>query len=192
MTEPPSIAEETADSGDFLPDLCRPQAVLAVAVGGQLLAVLLALAQPFEPARFWPRLGAWSLAVQWVALLGITGLCAARPWLCRLLPDLDITIGKLSAASGQGKHTTTATTLYHLPQGGSLIDSPGVRDFHPGEVAAQELQQGFREFRPLLGECRFNDCRHLSEPGCAVLAAVAAGRISERRMASYQRLLQPS
>ena len=109
----------------------------------------------------------------------------------RLLPDLDITIGKLSAASGQGKHTTT-TTLYHLPQGGSLIDSPGVRDFHPGEVAAQELQQGFREFRPLLGECRFNDCRHLSEPGCAVLAAVAAGRISERRMTSYQRLLQPS
>jgi ribosome biogenesis GTPase len=110
----------------------------------------------------------------------------------RLLPDLDITIGKLSDASGQGKHTTTATTLYHLPQGGSLIDSPGVRDFHPGEFAAQELQNGFREFRPLLGECRFNDCRHLNEPGCAVLAAVAAGRISERRMVSYQRLLQSS
>jgi ribosome biogenesis GTPase len=110
----------------------------------------------------------------------------------RLLPDLDIAIGKLSAASGLGKHTTTATTLYHLPHGGNLIDSPGVRDFHPGAVAAQDLQYGFREFRPLLGACRFNDCRHLTEPGCAILAAVDSGRISARRMASYQRLLQAS
>lgn len=110
----------------------------------------------------------------------------------RLLPDLDIAIGKLSAASGLGKHTTTATTLYHLPHGGSLIDSPGVRDFHLGAVAASDLQEGFREFRPLRGKCRFNDCRHMSEPGCAILAAVTAGNISERRMSSYRRLLQPS
>jgi ribosome biogenesis GTPase len=107
----------------------------------------------------------------------------------RLLPDRDIAVGKLSAASGLGKHTTTSTTLYHLPQGGHLIDSPGVRDFHLGKVAASELGNGFREFRPYLGQCRFNDCRHLSEPGCAIHAAIAEGAILERRMQSYRQLM---
>ena len=107
----------------------------------------------------------------------------------RLLPDHDITVGKLSEASGLGKHTTTATTLYHLPHGGMLIDSPGVRDFRLGVVPAAELAQGFREFRPCLGHCKFNDCRHLTEPGCAINAALADGQISERRMESYRKLL---
>lgn len=107
----------------------------------------------------------------------------------RLLPDRDITVGRLSTASGLGRHTTTATTLYHLPCGGHLIDSPGVRDFRLGEVSAAELGGGFREFGPYLGQCRFNDCRHVSEPGCAVLEALAAGKISARRMESYRRLL---
>ncbi|MGB5425644.1 MAG: ribosome small subunit-dependent GTPase A, partial [Gammaproteobacteria bacterium] len=78
----------------------------------------------------------------------------------RLLPHRDIDIGKLSVASGLGKHTTTSTTLYHLPQGGRLIDSPGVRDFHLARVPDEELGYGFREFRPYLGQCRFNNCRH--------------------------------
>jgi ribosome biogenesis GTPase len=108
----------------------------------------------------------------------------------RLLPDHDITVGKLSAASGLGKHTTTATTLYHLPHGGMLIDSPGVRDFRLGDVPATELAQGFREFQPWLGHCKFNDCRHLSEPGCAINAALTDGHISARRMESYRKLLQ--
>ena len=108
----------------------------------------------------------------------------------RLLPDHDITVGKLSVASGLGKHTTTATTLYHLPNGGRLIDSPGVRDFRLGAVPPAELARGFREFQPCLGHCKFNDCRHLSEPGCAVIDAVTDGRISARRLESYRRLLQ--
>jgi len=108
----------------------------------------------------------------------------------RLLPHRDIDVGKLSAASGLGKHTTTSTTLYHLPQGGRLIDSPGVRDFHLARVPDEELGHGFREFRPYLGQCRFNNCRHLSEPGCAIRAAVAEGRILERRMASYRKLIE--
>jgi len=107
----------------------------------------------------------------------------------RLLPEQDIVTGQLSAASGLGKHTTTSTTLYHLPQGGRLIDSPGVRDFHLTRVPREELGHGFREFRPHLGQCRFNNCRHLSEPGCAIIAAVADGHILERRMQSYRLLL---
>jgi ribosome biogenesis GTPase len=106
-----------------------------------------------------------------------------------LLPDRDITVGRLSMASGLGRHTTTATTLYHLPCGGRLIDSPGVRDFRLGDVSAADLGSGFREFTPYLGQCRFNDCQHVTEPGCAVLAALAAGDISARRMDSYRRLL---
>lgn len=106
----------------------------------------------------------------------------------RLLPEQDITVGKLSDASGLGRHTTTSTTLYHLQEGGDLIDSPGVRDFHLGQVEPAMLADGFREFHPHLGHCRFNDCLHLGEPGCAVMEALAAGRISERRMESYRRL----
>jgi len=107
----------------------------------------------------------------------------------RLLPELDIQIGKLSDASGQGRHTTTTTTLYHLPQGGELIDSPGVRDFRLGETAPADLARGFREFRPYLGMCRFQDCRHLSEPDCAVKEAMRKGAVSERRLASYRQLV---
>ena len=109
----------------------------------------------------------------------------------RLLPARDIAVGRLSAASGLGKHTTTSTTLYRLPRGGNLIDSPGVRDFHLGEVDRSGLADGFREFQAYRGQCRFNDCRHLSEPGCAINAAVADGKLLDRRMESYRRLLQP-
>ncbi len=108
----------------------------------------------------------------------------------RLLPDLEITTGRLSAASGLGKHTTTATTLYHLPGGGALIDSPGVRDFRLGAVESLRLGSGFREFHAWLGQCRFNDCLHRGEPGCAIDAAVNEGKISQRRMQSYRRLLE--
>jgi len=108
----------------------------------------------------------------------------------RLLPALDITTGKLSAASGQGKHTTTATTLYHLPGGGSLIDSPGVRDFHLGKVDPARLGTGFREFHPWLGQCRFRNCLHRDEPDCALDNALAEGHISARRMETYRRLLE--
>lgn len=107
----------------------------------------------------------------------------------RLLPELDITTGKLSDASGLGKHTTTATTLYHLPGGGELIDSPGVRDFKLGKTAPLELGNGFREFHGLAATCKFNDCLHLSEPGCAITAAVEQGTISTRRYDSYRQLL---
>jgi len=109
-----------------------------------------------------------------------------------LLPERDILIGKLSDASGKGCHTTTTTTLYHLPHGGDLIDSPGVRDFRLGETAPADLARGFREFRPYLGLCRFQDCRHLSEPGCAIKEAMREGVISERRLASYTQLASGS
>ncbi len=106
-----------------------------------------------------------------------------------LLPDLEIRIGEISATSGLGRHTTTTTTLYHLPGGGDLIDSPGVRDFGLWPVTAMALARGFRDFQPWLGQCRFRNCRHEGEAGCALAAAVADGRLPARRLESYRAIL---
>lgn len=102
-----------------------------------------------------------------------------------LLPDRRIQIGQLSQASGLGRHTTSTTTLYQLPQGGYLIDSPGVRSFRLGHLERKQLERGFREFAPFLGRCRFSDCSHHREPDCALTQAVAAGNISAGRMRNF-------
>jgi ribosome biogenesis GTPase len=106
-----------------------------------------------------------------------------------LLPDLEIRTGNLSQVTGLGRHTTTVAMLYHLPDGGDLIDSPGVRDFTLVRVDVELLEKGFREFIPYLGQCRFHNCRHLSEPGCAVQNAAREGLIVERRLGSYRELV---
>lgn len=105
-----------------------------------------------------------------------------------LLPDLEVQIGRLSLATGLGRHTTSAATSYRLPGGGSLIDSPGVRSFRLGAIERARLQWGFRELRPYLGRCRFSDCRHLQEPGCALREAVALGQIAVERLENFHHL----
>jgi ribosome biogenesis GTPase len=106
-----------------------------------------------------------------------------------LLPDLEVRVGALSQLTGLGRHTTTVTMLYHLPDGGDLIDSPGVRDFSLCPVPAEQLARGFIEFQPYLGHCRFHNCRHLSEPGCAVQAAARDGAITTQRLGNYRELV---
>jgi ribosome biogenesis GTPase len=98
-------------------------------------------------------------------------------------------IGELSR-HGIGRQTTSSARLYRT-KGGFLIDSPGVAEFGLGATPAVELVQGFREMAPLGRECRFTDCRHLQEPGCAVRSAVAEGRIAASRYESYTRILSP-
>ena len=107
-----------------------------------------------------------------------------------LLPDIDIQIGRLSEASGMGRHTTSATTLYRLPEGGRLIDSPGVRSFRLGELSGERLANGFVEFREFLGHCRFSNCSHQQEPGCALQAAVDEGQIHPQRLANYLHMIK--
>ncbi len=107
-----------------------------------------------------------------------------------LLPDEDIKIAALSAHGDEGRHTTRASRLYHLPCGGDLIDTPGVRGFNPFVDDARPLAQGFREIRAHAADCRFNDCRHADEPGCAVVAALGTGAIAPSRYRSYLKLLQ--
>lgn len=105
-----------------------------------------------------------------------------------LLPDREIRIQAVSEFSGHGAHTTTTSTLYHLPSGGDLIDTPGVRSFELGEISLADLDRGFVDIAPYLGRCRFSDCRHQREPGCALRAAAASGEIAPRRLDSYRQL----
>ncbi|OOZ35728.1 small ribosomal subunit biogenesis GTPase RsgA [Solemya velesiana gill symbiont] len=107
-----------------------------------------------------------------------------------LLPDLNIQVGKLSHASGLGKHTTSTTTFYTLSHGGNLIDSPGVRSFRFGDIDRRHLERGFAEFGGYLGHCRFSNCRHDKEPGCALHEAVEAGKIDPQRLKNFQHMLQ--
>jgi ribosome biogenesis GTPase len=105
-----------------------------------------------------------------------------------LLPDRAVQIGRLSKATGLGRHTTSAATCYRLPCGGRLIDSPGVRSFRLAIRDRSQLEKGFREIAPLIGHCRFANCRHDQEPGCALKAAVDAGRLDPRRLASFRHM----
>ncbi len=102
-----------------------------------------------------------------------------------LLPDLDIQIGRLSLATGLGRHTTSTATCYHLRGGGHLIDSPGVRSFRLTLDGQADLEHGFRDIAPLIGHCRFANCHHDQEPGCALKEAVAAGELNPERLANF-------
>lgn len=105
-----------------------------------------------------------------------------------LVPDADIRVGELSEATGLGRHTTSVTVLYHLPGGGDIIDSPGVRQFGLGPVSREHLAQGFVEFQGFIGQCKFKDCTHQHEPDCAIKDAVDQGKISRQRYESFLRL----
>lgn len=107
-----------------------------------------------------------------------------------LLPGVETLEGELSAAQVKGRHTTTAARLFHFPEGGDLIDSPGIREFGLGHLEPAELLAGFVEFRPFLGHCRFRDCRHEGEPGCRLREALERGEIAEERMESFRQILQ--
>ena len=110
----------------------------------------------------------------------------------KITPSADqAAIGEISAFNREGTHTTRASTLYRFADGeGGLIDAPGVRDFPVDDVPPSALEDAFPEIRAASAYCRFNDCRHVNEPGCAVRAAVADGDILERRLAQYQALRQ--
>ncbi len=107
-----------------------------------------------------------------------------------LMPELDVEEGDISENSGLGQHTTTAARLYHIPSGGDLIDSPGVREFGLWHLEADEITKAFVEFKPYLGGCKFRDCKHLDDPGCLLRAAVEQGEISAIRFDNYHRILE--
>lgn len=104
-------------------------------------------------------------------------------------PSLDLRVGDVGDRSGRGRHTTTSARL--IPLGGEtfIADTPGIQHFVPARLEPGWLDHAFREFRAYLGDCRFADCRHRGEPGCAVLSAIEEGGVSARRHESYLTLL---
>ena len=107
-----------------------------------------------------------------------------------LLPDKNLRTGEISERSGLGRHTTTAATLYRIPTGGQLIDSPGVAVFGLADIKGPDLAWGYREFQAHIGHCRFNDCRHIHDKGCAVRESMALGTIAPTRHQRYVKLLE--
>jgi len=105
-----------------------------------------------------------------------------------LIPDLNLQVGPISESNQKGTHTTTTAQLFHFPEGGHLIDSPGIREFGLWHMQLDDILYGFVEFRPYIGHCKFRDCKHLNEPACAIHKAYEDGHISEYRMNSFNAL----
>ena len=105
-----------------------------------------------------------------------------------LLPNESVRTQEVSHVLDSGKHTTTAAHLYHLDENSQLIDSPGLQEFGLHHLSTGELEHAFVEFRPFLGKCRFNNCKHLQEPDCAIIGAVNTNKITSERLAIYKML----
>lgn len=122
-------------------------------------------------------------------LSGVSGVgkSSLTSW---LLPREKIKIASISEANEEGRHTTRASRLYHLPGGGDLIDTPGVRGFSPFIDNAKPLAHGFREIRELADHCRFHNCLHRNEPRCAVIDAAESGAVAESRYQNYLKMLE--
>ena len=121
-------------------------------------------------------------------LVGTSGV-GKSSIIAKFAPQQAIMIGETSA-SGLGKHTTTTTRLYHLADGGNLIDSPGIREFSLWNMDKEELIKGFHEFTPFLNRCKYRNCQHQKEAGCALLEAIAENKIDPKRWESYQEMIK--
>ena len=128
-----------------------------------------------------------ALASQTTILVGQSGV-GKSSLLNKLSRDRLADVAPLSETWGRGTHTTTTSSLYHMP-GFDLIDSPGIREFGLGHIDEHQVFEGFIEFRPFAGSCKFRDCSHRHEPGCALQAALESGQIGVERVESYFRII---
>jgi ribosome biogenesis GTPase len=145
------------------------------------------LSAKVAPGAVHPQLDA-RLKERATILLGQSGM--GKSTLVNILvPEAEAATREISTALNSGRHTTTFTRLYPLPGGGSLIDSPGFQEFGLHHLSEGQLERAFADFRPFLGKCRFYNCHHLHEPGCAILEAVDDGKIRPERHALYAQLM---
>jgi ribosome biogenesis GTPase / thiamine phosphate phosphatase len=105
-----------------------------------------------------------------------------------MYPGLNLRVGEISESVNKGRHTTVGAVLHPLPDAGYVVDTPGLREVGMWGMPSENLDACFPELRPYVGKCRFNDCTHLAEPGCAVTAAVESGDVSRERFESYAKL----
>lgn len=121
-------------------------------------------------------------------LIGQSGM-GKSTLLKALVPEADVRIREISAFLSAGKQSTTASRLYAVDAESEIIDTPGLSEFGLAGLDPQDIAAGFADIAPLAVQCRFRDCRHLTEPGCAVSAAAATGALSPRRLALYRRII---
>lgn len=192
----------------FYEDLLNRCLVAAEAAGIKVLILLNKSDLPETPAALEKLKLYQSLGYAVQPLSALQNVEQLRPWLQghtsvlvgqsgmgkstlvnALLPEVNARTQEVSAVLDSGKHTTTSARLYHLDAESHLIDSPGLQEFGLNHLSTDEMEMAFIEFRPFLGKCRFNNCRHTHEPDCAILNAVKSGAISDIRLQSYQKLL---
>lgn len=168
-------------------DLLTPDhPMLALAAGYEALGYTCLKVSAQNPASLAPLQSV--LAEGTSILVGQSGV-GKSSLLQALLPAEAIKIGELSEGVAKGRHTTTHARLYQFPLGGQCIDSPGIREFGLGHLSAEQVAQGFVEFEDFLGRCKFRNCLHQQDPGCALIQAREEGAISAERFASYQQIL---
>ncbi|MBX9852386.1 MAG: ribosome small subunit-dependent GTPase A [Cytophagaceae bacterium] len=109
-----------------------------------------------------------------------------------IAPELDLRVGEISSYNDKGIHTTTFAEMFDLDESTFIIDTPGIKELGLFEIGEEELSHYFPEMRELLGECKFHNCRHISEPKCAVIERVKTGGIAESRYQSYLKMLEVS
>lgn len=127
------------------------------------------------------------LAGQLSVLVGQSGM-GKSTLINALIPNAAAATREISTALDSGKHTTTHGRLYRTPNGDAIIDCPGVQEFGLAHMSFGEIENAFREFRQFLGQCRFHDCHHSNEPGCAIKAGVVSGLVAARRLELFGRI----
>ena len=130
-----------------------------------------------------------SLERNFTLLVGQSGMGKSRTVNALLMNEV-ARVGDLSAARDSGTHTTTFSRLYRLDRDTAIIDTPGFQSFGLFHLTEDQIGEAMREFRPYLGRCKFNDCAHLGEPGCAVIEAAGRGEVSRERLSFYQVLIE--
>ena len=173
------IALNKADLPASLP-AAREQLAPFIVLG--LPVVELSARDDVAPLRPW-------LAGQVSVLVGQSGM-GKSTLTNALVPGAGAATREISTALDSGKHTTTHARLYRMDADSALIDSPGLQEFGLAHVSEMDIAHAFVEFRPYLGHCRFSNCRHLVEPGCAVLEATTAGKIDKRRLGTFHKLVR--